>query len=605
MATQRVADVIPRVRLPWNAPYFFSYLLPPSMPALQIGEWVSVPFRNATVHGLVASLHAPREMKMPLKSLLCKAPYVPVGKPFLRFISAAAEDTLNHPSRFLNLAHIRRPEQYKMPARHGFSSRQEATGKPKLAWWNQEAVRNNHIIERAQAFRGGTHLILVPTNERIIEVIELLGKLKVEAICVSSRTSQKEIATLVPRILAGDPCAVIGTRSALFLPFARLHALTIDDEEHPSFTQTTPPPRYHMHRIIELMRIFYQADVLTLSASPSFAAFHASDICERPREGGETAVEIVDCSRSSLTLNPLHPQVLDRIKSVLQSKKNAFILTAQTGYASFLKCHECQYLFKCPTCAHLLSRETALSGEVVCTRCGYREAIPPLCPHCNGLFLRYTGFGPARIIEYLKSQGIPTEDLKSAAGEPACRVGKVNDTIYGSGHPAGLVALISADALLARPWFTATERTFQEMTKWRILSQRIHATFCVQTSVPDHPIFSALTGDAIGFYREELTLRKKLSYPPFARVIRIIIPLPHRNAALKLKPQIDALIKKINASGCTNTPLVFVYRRKVKSMAFSLRGEENTDKKNYHRILQLLKNELPARAVIDVDPDLL
>ena|GEM_PF-5827159 len=603
MSRQGVVNVIPYARLPWNAPYLFSYLLPSPLPALQIGAWVSIPFRNATLHGLVVSINASSEIKTPLKQLYGLVPYLPVGNSFIRFISAVAQDTLNHPSRFLKLAHIRSPERYMRPAQRRYSFRQEKIDKPVLVWWSQESVRNKYIIERAQAFMSGPHLILAPTNERIFEVIDLLGKNKIDAVSLTSRTSQKEIAALVSRILSGDPCIIVGTRAALFLPFARLHAITIDDEEHPAFTQTAPPPRYHLHRIIALMRSLYQAEVLTLSACPSFAAFYKSDIRERPHQGNGTSIDIIDCSKSNLTLDPLHPQVLDRIKGLLRNKKNTLIITALSGYASFLKCHECHYIFKCPACAHLLSRETALSGEVVCTRCGYREVIPPFCPHCNGLFLRFTGFGPARIIEYLKSHSIPSGDLKSALREPSCVVGKVNDTISSSHHPIGMVALTSADMLLARPWFTATERTFQELTKWRMLCKRFRAAFCVQTSVPDHPVFAALLGDTNRFYNEELKLRKKLSYPPFARIIHIIIPLPHRNAELKLRPQIDKLVIKINANGFSSTPLIFVYRRKIKSMAFSIRGDENGNQNSHAELFQLLKNELPARAVIDVDPD--
>ena len=603
MSRQDVVNVIPYARLPWNAPYFFSYLIPSSLPTLHIGAWVSIPFRNATLHGLVVSINAAHETKMPLKPLYGLVPYMPVGKPFVRLISAVAQDTLNHPSRFLKLAHIRSPEPFMSTVKSRSFYRRKRKDKPILVWWSREFVRNKYIIERAHAFMSAQHLILAPTNERIFEIIDLLNKNKIDAVSFTSRTSQKEIATLVLRTLSGAPCVVVGTRAALFLPFARLCAITIDDEEHPAFTQTAPPPRYHLHRIVEFMRALYQAEVLTLSACPSFAAFHKSDIRERPLQGNETAVDIIDCSKNNLTLNPLHPQVLDRMRSILQNKKNALIITAQSGYASFLKCNECHYIFRCPACAHLLSRETAESDELICVRCGYREAIPPFCPHCNGLFLRFTGFGPARIIEYLRSQSIPSGDLKSALREPSCVVGKVNDTIHGLHRPIGMVALINTDVLLARPWFTATERTFQELTKWRMLSKRYHATFCIQTSVPDHPVCAALLGDTISFYNEELKLRKKLSYPPFARIIHIIIPLPHPHAESKLKPQIDALVKNVKACGFSSTPLIFVYRRKIKSMAFSIRGDESGNQKNYDHIFQLLKSELPARAVIDVDPD--
>ncbi|MEW6610081.1 MAG: hypothetical protein AB1352_00415 [Patescibacteria group bacterium] len=605
MSRHQVVHVIPSMRLSWNAPAFFSYLIPPSLPPPLVGSWVSIPFRHITRQGLVTALAETREIKKPLRSLYALLPFIPLGASFIRFITAAAQETLNHPSRFLTYARLRISEPFIAPVRSRETHERGDTKKPVLVWWNEASIRRTTLIERAHAFVDDQHLILVPTREQVSEIIALLRQNQMEAFGLTSQTPQKDLAFLLRRILSGDPCIAVGTRSALFLPFTRLGAITIDHEEHPAFTQTSPPPRYHLHRVSTIMQSIYHADLMYVSACPSLTAFGGSHIRTRPNLAKETRVEIIDCSSTHLTQTPFHPSVFERIQDTIKGQKNALVVSAQSGYAPLLQCRDCLYTFTCPTCEVLLGRETAQSSELLCNRCGYREAIPPLCPRCNGVRLRYAGFGPARLIEYLSSHGIPSCPFPLLSHKFGCGVGRIHELVTIPRVPIGILVAINVDMLLARPWFTSSERALQELVRLRVMSEQWNAHFCIQTLVPTHPVLTALKGDAVPFYTAEIALRKKLGYPPFSRILQVIIPLINHKDEMQQMLRINTLRKKLQMHSVQSTPPAIRYRRRVKSIAFSIRSNGRRGKEYVRELLRILPREFPSRAIIDVDSDAL
>ncbi|MBX7168319.1 MAG: primosomal protein N' [Pirellulales bacterium] len=358
------------------------------------------------------------------------------------------------------------------------------------------------------------------------------------------------------RIAAGEVEVIVGARSAVFAPTPHLGLIIIDEEHETTFKQETAP-RYHA-REVALERTRAERLPLVLgSATPSLESWQRCvtsefQLIELPRRVEDRPLPVVK-TVDLRTADREHrsPGILSRplrlqIDQALADGGQVILLLNRRGFSTHIQCPACGLVIKCPHCDIALTHHR--QGETaMCHHCDYRQPAPRQCPECQATGIRYSGTGTQRL-EYevrgrfpgVKCARMDTDSMQSAGHYEqvlaAFREGDVRILLgtqmiaKGLDFPnVTLVGVVQADMALHLPDFRAAERTFQLLVQVAGRTGRSDrgGRVLVQTLSPEHyAIQAAVTHDYGRFARQELPEREQLGYPPFGRLIRLVIRGP-------------------------------------------------------------------------------
>jgi primosomal protein N' (replication factor Y) len=276
------------------------------------------------------------------------------------------------------------------------------------------------------------------------------------------------------------------------------------------------------------------AAVLLGSATPSAESmrwaregkYAFARLNERVAGGMLPSIEIVDMREPDARGTVFSPALTEHIHRTIDAGRQAIVFLNKRGHARTVQCSACGWVASCKNC------DVSLTFHRVDDRLK--------CHSCNGRQLRYTGIGTQRVELELKSifpgVGVLRMDADTTAGKEGHRrileefsTGQypilLGTQMVTKGHHfpgVGLVGVVSAEEGLNFPDFRSAERTFQQLTQVAGRAGRADdgGRVVIQTYSPDHAVFRYLcTHDYDGFMDEELELRRKLSYPPFARIV--------------------------------------------------------------------------------------
>ena len=346
------------------------------------------------------------------------------------------------------------------------------------------------------------------------------------------------------RIARGDARVVVGARSAVFAPVSDLRLIIID-EAHDSSYKQEEEPRYHVHTVARMRLRASDGLLLEGSATPSVESLGrrggARIRLTRRAAGTIPECEAVDMRRQGGGLL-LAPICRDALGEPLRRGEQAIVLLNRRGYAGYVHCDLCGHVMTCTDCELSLTYHNR-ERRLVCHHCGRLYPQPPLCPACGQAPLTRANPGTERLDGELRTL-VPNDQVYRldsdiltsgtrvhqlldafASSRPAVLVGT---QMVAKGHDFGHVTLVivaDADTGLYVPDFRAAEKTFQLLTQVAGRAGRAErpGRVLVQTWNPDVPcIRMALERDEQGFYSEELRNRKRLGYPPFAELIRLV-----------------------------------------------------------------------------------
>jgi len=403
------------------------------------------------------------------------------------------------------------------------------------------------VAERVIA-EGKSAIYLVPeialTHQLLDSVIHrFAGSVAV----LHSRLTPSQRLTEWQRIRRGDARLVVGARSAVFAPVPQL-GLIVVDEEHDGSYKSGASPRYHARQVAMKRIADENARLLLGSATPSVEAWHLmqSDrlrrlgLTRRLSGGAMPTVEVIDLAREQ---GPLSRPLLDALRETRAEGRQSILFLNRRGFAHFFHCGSCGYEMTCKHCSVGLTyhKERDL---MVCHYCGYRTKPISVCPSCGSLDVGYSGFGTERIEEDL-ARIFPDWSIRRLDTDAARKKGVLQETIEqfrageidvllgtqmvakGLNFPGvKLVGIILADTGLHLPDFRAAERTFSLIVQVAGRAGRFHpdGRVLVQTYQPQNPaIRLAVAHDLEAFYTTELSVRNDLSFPPFSRLIRIVV----------------------------------------------------------------------------------
>jgi primosomal protein N' (replication factor Y) len=351
---------------------------------------------------------------------------------------------------------------------------------------------------------------------------------------------------------------VIGARSALFLPFADLGFVIVDEEHEQTFKQMDPAPRYHARDAAVVLANFYKAKVLLGSATPSIETyFNATtgkygfvEIMERYGNVMMPQIELVDLKdkyfRKKMKGHFSDTLIVEITKAVTLGEQ-VILFQNRRGYSPLVECMTCGHVPHCQQCDVSLTYHKH-KNQLRCHYCGYSIAKPTHCHHCSSVELTTKGFGTEQIQQELVSL-FPTSkigrmDQDTTRGKFGFEKiidsfkNREVDILVGTQMLAkgldfnnvSLVGIMNADNMLFHPDFRAFERSFQMMTQVSGRSGRSEkqGKVIIQTYNPDHNIIQQVThNEYAGMYREQLYDRQIYKYPPYFKIVKIT--LKHRD----------------------------------------------------------------------------
>jgi primosomal protein N' (replication factor Y) len=375
-----------------------------------------------------------------------------------------------------------------------------------------------------------------------------------------SGVNPRKRARIWTGVTTGEVACVVGARSALFLPFADL-GLIVVDEEHEAAYKQDEGGAYQARDMAVMRGRFERAAVVLASATPSIESRVNAEsgryghLRLKSRHGGRGLPDLaaIDMRKAAPARGRwLSPSLAEATSATIGRGEQALLFLNRRGYAPLTLCRACGHRFQCPNCTAWLV-EHRFRRALVCHHCGHVERRPETCPECDAPDA-LTPCGPgverladeaaelfpeARVLTLSSDFPGGMERLRRelegvAQGEYDIVIGT---QLVAKGHNfplLSLVGVVDADIGLASGDPRAAERTFQLMQQvvGRAGRGATSGRALLQTWQPDHPVMRALlSGDSERFYREETEQRRHAGLPPFGRLAALIISAKERPAA--------------------------------------------------------------------------
>jgi len=414
------------------------------------------------------------------------------------------------------------------------------------------------LIEEMIAL-GKQVLYLLPEIALTTHIIERLRQYFGSNIGVyHSRFNDNERVEVWQKVLNSEYKVVLGARSSVFLPFADLGMIIVDEEHETSYKQFDPAPRYNARDAAIFLANMHQGKVLLGSATPAFESYynartHKYGFAElTERYGGVElpkieVVSIAEETKKKTIQSHFTSVLMQDMQQALANKEQVILFQNRRGYAPVLLCKICAYTPKCINCDVSLTYHKN-TGKLHCHYCGYKEDPPSICPACGSTHLEYKGFGTEKVEDELSlllpEARIARMDLDTTRSRNSLQnilndlEEKKIDILVGTQMVAkGLdfaevtvIGIINADSLLKFPDYRANERSFQMLAQvsGRAGRRGKQGKVVIQTYDPSHRVIKqVIENDYHDLYFTEMEERKSFKYPPFYRIINLDIK--HKN----------------------------------------------------------------------------
>ena len=400
---------------------------------------------------------------------------------------------------------------------------------------------------------GKSSIFLVPeislTPQMLAQLRSRFGK---NAAILHSGLSAGERFDEWWRLRTGEAKIAIGARSAIFAPVENLGVVIIDEEHDASYASETSP-RYNTAEIA-LLRAKHNGCKLVLgSATPSVETYKKAQedeiglirLTKRINQRPLPEITIADMRREVRrgNVSAFSSALKEELEKCLQNGNQAILFLNRRGYSQTVICKECGYVAKCEACDVSLTYHRD-EDRLKCHYCGTRYETLPACPDCGSRKLTYAGTGTQRIVAdlqklYPQARILRMDNDTTRGKEGHYKILKtfgekqadilVGTQMIAKGHDfpsVTLVGILDADMSLHFSDYRSGERTFQLITQVAGRSGRAGESgkVVLQTFDPENEVLRFATAyDYEGFYKNEISLRAAMAFPPFSKIVRVLV----------------------------------------------------------------------------------
>ena len=521
------------------------------------------------------------------KALYDKAVRPETKEKYLAALTRAEEDLKSLPLRIDSAASVSGPEGAMIGRLPSLSAAQRncleeigkffSSGTPALLHGATGSGKTEIYITLAAdpLAAGKSVLYLIPeiavSRQLGNRLAEVFGERLVQ---FHSRMTSSARSHAVEKVRRGN-CIVLGTRSAVFLPFIDLGLVIVDEEHDNSYKQETPAPRYNGRDTAMMLARIHGASLVMGTATPSLESLYncrtgrLGKVLLQERYFGEdrTEVEIVNTSeerRKRGMRGSFSYRLIDRMKEALGSGGQILLLRSRKSYSPAVQCSKCGRIPRCPHCDVSLSWHKD-EGRLRCRYCGWSEPFNAVCNACGGHF-EPLGVGTQRVEEevaelFPQARVARLDGDLGQGGDEVVRdfsQGRI-DILVGTQIVAkgfdfarlSLVAVLQADSLLGFQDFRADEKAWQLLEQFRGRGGRRgqKGLFLIQTATPDHPVYKYISSDHQDDSLSDAILSERYAfgYPPFSRIVAVSVRDRDEGSAAALASGLAAAIR--NAFG--------------------------------------------------------
>ena len=406
-------------------------------------------------------------------------------------------------------------------------------------------------IERTLA-AGRQAIVLVPEIALTPQTVRRFRARFPRVAVLHSAQTQKERRQAWVQIRRGEADVVIGPRSAVFAPVARLGLIAVDEEHEGSFKQHDPAPRYHARDVAIVRARAAGCPVILGSATPALESYangkRGRFVLHRlPRRAGGFAmppVEVIDLAAEPGRLFSARLRLA--VADAIANGGQVILFLNRRGFSTVVVCGRCHHTLGCPHCSSTLVFHKG-RRRTMCHLCGHAASLPTQCPECHAATLQYVGSGTERVAEEaaeawpgVELLRVDSDSVRGKSLEEALetfRSGRarllVGTQMIAKGHhfpDVTLVGIVNADTALHLPDFRANERTFGLIAQVAGRAGRgpRGGRVLVQTYNPGHyAVEFAARHDYEGFAEKELEERELLGLPPERRAALILMSAEH------------------------------------------------------------------------------
>ena len=429
---------------------------------------------------------------------------------------------------------------------------------------------------------GKEAIVLIPEIALTYQTIKRFYKRFGDKVSIiNSKLSAGEKYDQFERAKNGEINIMIGPRSALFTPFRNLGLIVID-EEHEGAYKSDQIPKYHARETaIERAKIA-GASVILGSATPSVNTFYKAlsgeyvlhRLDKRANNRELPKVHVVDLREELENGNRdiLSVKLRELITDRLSKKEQVILFINRRGYASFVSCRSCGKPIKCHHCdvSLTLHKKRGSVDTLNCHYCGYSIPMPKVCPLCSSKHIGRFGLGTEQVEERIneifpkaktlrmdmdttRAKGEHENILSAFANGDADILVGTQMIVKGHDFPnVSLVGIIAADLSLFSSDYMASERTFELLTQAAGRAGRgdVEGEVVIQTYSPEEMcIRTAMNQDYEEFYKNEISYRKLMAYPPAFNMCAILISDKNEKLAEKVTNDIANRMEKSNIDG--------------------------------------------------------
>ncbi|MBO5247778.1 MAG: primosomal protein N' [Clostridia bacterium] len=468
--------------------------------------------------------------------------------------------------------------------------------------------------------QGKQAVLMIPEISLTLQIVNRLYAHYAQSLAVlHSGLSMGERYDEWHRIRRGEARVVIGTRSSVFAPVCEGSLFIIDEEQEHTY-KSEASPRYHAREIAAYRAARGKGLLLLASATPSFESYYRAQtgvigfaqLTERFNGRPLPKVLVADLRREMMSGNRscIGRTLGEEIEKNLQRGEQAILFMNRRGYQSHITCTTCNAVVKCPHCGIAMTYHS-YNHRVVCNYCGYSTDYLSSCASCGGKRLLYSGVGTQKAEEELfrlfPNVRVCRMDADTVGGKYT-REGILNDfrdkkydillgtqmITKGLDFPdVTLVGVLNADMSLYTSDFRAFEKTFSLLTQvvGRAGRAEKEGRAVVQTYSPAHYVLhDAFAQDYEKFYREEMSLRKSLLYPPYCDLCQFCFLADTETEAFRAANDFSERIREKTQNDAASFPVRLIL---PKVTAVPLVGG-----KTRVRVLMKCKDTRPQRQMI-------